>query len=79
MFIYNPAIFFVTPMKLIECLKVLSILQSNNAIALQEIAKNASLSEKQVKEAIKFLNDSALISKSNGLVQVNVVKLTAGN
>ncbi|MDO8538495.1 MAG: helix-turn-helix domain-containing protein [archaeon] len=62
-------------MKIVDCLKVLSILQSNQSINLGEIAKNTDLSQKEVKEAIKYLNDSALISNENGSIQVNVVKI----
>ncbi|MDO8627594.1 MAG: helix-turn-helix domain-containing protein [Candidatus Diapherotrites archaeon] len=66
-------------MKIVDCLKVLSILQSNQSINLGEIAKNTDLSQKEVKEAIKYLNDSALISENNGAIQVNVVKLGINN
>ena len=66
-------------MKIIDCLKVLSILQSNQCIDLSEIAKNTALSQKEVKEALKYLNDSALISENNGSIQVNVVKLGINN
>lgn len=66
-------------MKIVDCLKVLSILQSNQSINLGEIAKNTALSQKEVKEAIKYLDDSALISRNNGSVIVNVVKINSNN
>ncbi len=62
-------------MKLLECLKVLALLQENKKLNIERICRKTDLSKKKVKLALNYLQESSVISQHGSRVKINVKKI----